>query len=250
MVAINRRRKDEKYKASESALVINGHENKHLLKDNSPFVRFFEVGAEKEGFWNHDYMALQTEDIVDCLQVIYPNTDILFLFDQSSGHARKRHDSLNVVGLNGRWGGKQKKMRDSKIVEGCLGPHNKLLTIGDTQSMIFLESDDGPINMAINIRQSTKYDIVVGKKKREKTKSELLQELITTKGFAPKRTHSKKELENFATQFSLTFHHEVDDLKEGWVGKPKAKGHVSNIVRTRMDRYFEEIQFIYVRRKI
>lgn len=119
-----------------SALVINGHENKHLLKDNSPFVRFFEVGAEKEGFWKHNYMALQTEYIVDCLQVLYPNTDILFLLDQSSGHARKRLDSLNIVGLNGRWGGKQKKMRDTKIMEGCLGPHNKLLTIGDIQSMV------------------------------------------------------------------------------------------------------------------
>jgi hypothetical protein len=159
--------------------------------------------------------------VVDCLQVLYPNHDLLFLFDQSSGHARKRHDSLNVVGLNGSWGGKQKKMRDTMIVDGCLGIHNSLLTIGDVQSMTFSETDEGPINMAINMRQSMKYDVVVGKKKVAKTKSELLQELVTTKGFSPKRNHTKKELENLARQFALTFHHEVDDLKEGWVHKPK-----------------------------
>jgi hypothetical protein len=223
IIAINRVRYGGKYKANDSALVINGHDDKPVLKDNSPFLRYFEVGAEKEGFWNHDYMALQTEDVVDCLQVLYPDHDLLFLFDQSSGHARKRHDSLNVVGLNGGWGGKQKKMRNSIIIDGCLGPHNNnnLLTIGDVQSMVFLETDEGPINMAINMRQSTKYDVVLGKKKVAKTKSEILQELIEKKGFSPKRNHSKKELENMASQFALTLHHEVDDLKEGWVGKPK-----------------------------
>jgi hypothetical protein len=221
LVTINQGREGEKYKACESAVVINGNEEKKRITDNSPFIRYFEVGAEKEGYWNHDHMALQTEDVVDCIKLLYPHHDILLVFDQSSGHARKRHDSLNVVGLNGNWGGKQKIMRDSIIVEGCLGPYDALLTIGDTQSMVFSASDDGPINIPINMRESKKLDVVIGRKKKDKTKSELLQELITTKGFTPKRNHTKKELEIMAVQFGLTLYHDVDDIKEGWINKPK-----------------------------
>jgi hypothetical protein len=112
-------------------------------------------------------------------------------------------------------------MRNTIMVDGCLGPHEKQLTVGDTQTMVFSENDDGPINMPIGIRDTKKYDIVIGKKTKEKTKSEILQELVTTRGFHPKRNFAKKELENYAKLFNLTLHHEVDDIKEGWVGKPK-----------------------------
>jgi hypothetical protein len=34
-------------------------------------------------------MSLQFEDVIDCLQVLYPEFDVVLLFDYSQGHARK-----------------------------------------------------------------------------------------------------------------------------------------------------------------
>ena len=34
-------------------------------------------------------------------------------------------------------------MRSSKIVDGCLGPFNRTLSIGDVQTMVFEDGDNG-----------------------------------------------------------------------------------------------------------
>jgi hypothetical protein len=59
-----------------------------LKKDlkHSPFVVEFEYGANNEGYWSYEHMVLQLEDCVDCLQVLAPQFDYLFLFDHSCGH--------------------------------------------------------------------------------------------------------------------------------------------------------------------
>jgi len=45
-------------------------------------------------------MAVQFEDVVDCLKVIlYPDYDIVFLFDHSQGHNKKRQGTLDVSGM-------------------------------------------------------------------------------------------------------------------------------------------------------
>jgi hypothetical protein len=156
------------YLASSEAVEINGTTTKTQIVNNSPFLRYFEVGAEKEGFWNYMHMALMTEDLVDCLQVIYPNHDLLIYFDQSSGHCRKRVDGLNVVGMNADWGGVQKIMRDTVIVEGCLGPFHSTLAIGEVQRLVFVASDLGPYYRRKG--GCTKEDVVVGKRKKRNAK--------------------------------------------------------------------------------
>jgi len=35
-------------------------------------------------------MAIQLEDLVDCLAVLFPLFDFVFLFDQSSGHTKNK----------------------------------------------------------------------------------------------------------------------------------------------------------------
>jgi hypothetical protein len=151
---------------------VNGRSAKEDLTDNSPFIRFFEVGADKEGFWNYNRMAIMTEDLVDCLQVLYADHDIVLYFDQSSGHCRKRYDGLNVVGMNGDWGGVQQKMRNTTITEGCLGPYNnRTLTIGDVQSLVFTEQDFGPVHMKKDQNVADrKYDREIGRKRKRRTK--------------------------------------------------------------------------------
>jgi hypothetical protein len=69
-------------------------------------------------------MQLQFEDAVDCLKVIFPGCDFLFLFDQSSGHTKKREGGLDANSMNVSFGGKSSVMRESNLSEGCIGPQS------------------------------------------------------------------------------------------------------------------------------
>ena len=73
----------------------------HLQRkgQHSPFVVEFEYGANSKGYWSYAHMVLQLEDCVDCLQVIAPQFDYLFLFDHSCGHDKQREDGLNVKNI-------------------------------------------------------------------------------------------------------------------------------------------------------
>ena len=63
----------------------------------SPFVKYLYIGANNEGFWNLYHTSLQFEEVVDCLLVLYPEFEIVFFFDHSQGHARKRNGALNAL---------------------------------------------------------------------------------------------------------------------------------------------------------
>jgi hypothetical protein len=54
-----------------------------------PLVWTFEHGADSEGYWNCNHMALQLEDCVDVIMHTYPDYEYLFLFDFSSGHDKQ-----------------------------------------------------------------------------------------------------------------------------------------------------------------
>ncbi len=54
-------------------------------------------------------------DGVDCLMVLYPQYDYVFLFDHSCGHDKQREDGLNAQKMGKRYGGKQPVMRDTVI---------------------------------------------------------------------------------------------------------------------------------------
>jgi hypothetical protein len=74
----------------------------------------FEYGANKEGYWNYEWMGIQTEDCIAVLQALYPQYGYVFMFDHSSGHARKRTNGLNANSMNKSFGGVQPKMRETK----------------------------------------------------------------------------------------------------------------------------------------
>jgi hypothetical protein len=62
-------------------------------------------------------MKLQLEDVIDCLVVVFPQFDIIFLFDQSAGHTKRREDGLSVTNMNAGFGGKRPTMHDTKLHE-------------------------------------------------------------------------------------------------------------------------------------
>jgi hypothetical protein len=91
-------------------------------------------------------MVIQFEDAVDVLQVMHPTSDFVFLFDHSSRHAKQRPDGLNHPRMNRSFGGKATRMRSTLIVQeqGYLGSFPRTLEPGDTQSLAFMSSDEGP----------------------------------------------------------------------------------------------------------
>ncbi len=54
-------------------------------------------------------------DGVDCLMVLYPQYDYVFLLDHSCGHDKQREDGLNAQKMGKGYGGKQPVMRDTVI---------------------------------------------------------------------------------------------------------------------------------------
>ena len=77
---------------------------KEELKE-SPFIKYFEFGMDNEGYWGCSHMVTQLEDCVDCVKVMYPQFDFIFLFDHSSGHSKKRIGGLDASSMNKEFGG-------------------------------------------------------------------------------------------------------------------------------------------------
>lgn len=71
--------------------------------------------------------------------------------DHSSGHLKSKPDALSITGMNVYYGGVQRKLRDSVMIEGCLGENppeiNGIrLQIGSIQKMQFQPGDRSPFN--------------------------------------------------------------------------------------------------------
>ncbi len=139
------------YIYKHAALEILKSTQKPLLLTDSPLVKYLYIGANNKGYWNSFHMSMQFEDVVDCLQVLYPEFDFVFLFNHSQGHGRKRDGALSAMHISRTYGGAQPIMRDSIIIqtEGFLGPYLPKLKCGDTQSMVFKPEDIGPWYLAL-----------------------------------------------------------------------------------------------------
>ena len=125
-------------------------------------------------------MSLQFEDVVDCLQVLYPDYDFVFMFDHSQGHAWKQHGALTAQNMSKNYGGAQAMMRDTIVTaeDGFLGPHLPLLRVGDTQSMAFKSTDICPWYLTPEQQQLQRHDRATGKSKLvERSKKLLLEQL-------------------------------------------------------------------------
>ena len=93
---------------------------------------------------------MHTEDIIDCLKVTLGDVyDCVFLFDSSSGHAKKRIDGLDVKEMNKSWHSKPSGARNTKIEQqdGYLGPYYDennpaMVRIGEEQTMDYTSNRD------------------------------------------------------------------------------------------------------------
>jgi hypothetical protein len=226
LVKINtaRRGGDRTYIDTQAALEILKSTQKPALKE-SPFVKYLYIGANNEGYWNSYHMSLQFEDVVDCLQVLYPEFDVVFLFDHSQGHARKRPGALNAFQMSKTYGGAQAVMRDTTIMskEGYLGAHLPRLNVGDTQSFIFNSDDCGPFYLSPEQREQQRRDRPTGKIKRVERSKKMLMNALSNAGvsFQQQRSYTKKELQEFARIRGIDLFEEKEQIIVGWQGQPK-----------------------------
>jgi hypothetical protein len=115
-------------------------------------------------------MSVQLEDVVDCLRILYPEYEVMFLFDHSQqGHARKRNGALNAIQMSRTYGGAQAIVRDTTILDAddFLGSHlPRSLNVGDVQSFVFKPGDNGPFYLTPEQRQIQRYNRQTGKIKQ------------------------------------------------------------------------------------
>ena len=151
LAEVNAKRRGTNYWSLDSAMNINGTHEKPQLNE-PPGVRFLEYGKNKEGYWNFDHMALQMEDVLDCVAVIYgplsgavadaqarapPEANVdwssgfatLQEMDWSSGHGRTKPDGLDHSKMNEKFGGAQPLMRTTVVCAEDLGPYDAKLKI-------------------------------------------------------------------------------------------------------------------------
>jgi hypothetical protein len=222
---VNKERRDKDYDDTKAALEIRKVTTKPDLTE-SPFVKYFHIGVQNEGYWNSFHMALQLEDIVGCMNVLYPEFDVVFLFDHSQGHSRKREGSLDANSMNQNYGGAQPILRPTQIQTGLgfLGPHSPCLKVGDIQSMVFVEGDEGPFNLTPEQRAEKGATKLTGAIKRgyRRTKAELIAELEKIGVKVPRGPyHHKNDLIQFAKDKGVALIVDRPIKKLGWTGAPK-----------------------------
>ena len=82
-------------------------------------------------------MVEQVAGVMDMMGFLHPDLQLVLLFNWSSGHVKKQDGELAVLQMNAKYGGKNGKgMRDTEMVEGCLGE-------GEAQLWKVLDSDGG-----------------------------------------------------------------------------------------------------------
>ena len=229
---INQTRRGKEYTDKDAAKFVHNDTAKKDLTE-SPFVKSFEYGQSAEGYWTYDRMVIQVEDCVDCLKVMYPAFDFLFLFDHSCGHDRGQPDGLNAKQMNVDYGRKQPKMHPTMIQaeDGYLGPHrhSSVLKVGEEQEMVwpvysdeeFDPSKHGPYWMTPKMkeerRRTTFGDMEHG---ISKTVDELRREIFVEKNIRVKG--QKKKIVEAAEQYGIsTTKSERKVLTRGWMGEAK-----------------------------
>ena len=113
------------------------HDGKQLKKkplmyypeSDSITVHLIQPGENKDGWWSLPKILHQCEDVLDVLRVVAPPRLYQYIpyYDNSSIHNKREDLTLSTSKLNAQWGGKQVGLRDSKLLPGCVGPHEALM---------------------------------------------------------------------------------------------------------------------------
>jgi len=217
LAGINAQREGKSYADAAAAKEVRGTHLKAPLL-TSPLLVKLKHGSTREGWWNYSHQIVQMEDVCDVLKYVYPECDICFEVDNSSGHGKAKVDGLNVAKMSSSWGGKQPKLRDSIITENCLGPYNPLLKVGDTQCMVFAPGCLPPHfdHFAPQNDQS-----LGATKMRNMYKAELVLAIVTAYPLMKVDKLKVDELRSRAVELKIATTLTEDHIKEGYMHKAK-----------------------------
>jgi hypothetical protein len=122
--------------------------------------------------------------------------------------------------MNLSHGGSVGMMHNTIIQE--VGPHPRILNVDDKQVMYFVKDDGGPFWTTPAQRLVTKHNRQLGTaKSRAKTKIELLKDLSQSGYNTTKQQYLKDDIVALSGQRNLLITIEEQEVKEGWLGKPK-----------------------------
>ena len=221
---VNHMRRQKKYGDEDAAIYLLGSsEKKDLL--TSPFIRYLEYGKGKDGYWSYNHMVLQLEDCTDVFKVLYPQFDIVFELDHSSGHDKEKSDGLTTTPSMLGWehGGKQRHMRCSLLDETNTGTvrHSRCIDIGSIQQMTFEIDDLPPVLKPLCAKFSTPSGKTIT---RDLNVAELKVGLEAKKLNADgKRLVLKQRSIEAGLPLKLTY----PVMIPGYVGEPKGAAHIA-----------------------
>ena len=136
--------------------------------------------------WVIGTVILQFEDCVDVFKVLYPEYDVLFLFDHSADHDKMKPDGLTVSGMGKFWSGTQPRMRSMKLINNSFfGDYPNLgirLSVGDEQHIQFPvnQNSSGPYclkNEDKESKQHSRLEPIEPEKIVKYTKKQLVNKL-------------------------------------------------------------------------
>ena len=99
--------------------------------EETPGLRFLLPSKNREGYWGFADSEQQTIDITDCLEEIESGKQLAIDVDNSAGHAKYLPDRLHVQNMNVKYGGKQKAVRNSVMIEGWLDQRRAKMYLND-----------------------------------------------------------------------------------------------------------------------
>jgi len=224
-VLVNLERSGKRYKDSAALIRLRGTDEKKDL-ERSPFIRSLDYGANQGGYWTYDNTVEQFEDCQDVMKTLHSELITKWMFDQSSGHCKKKEDGLNVNAIKKGYGGKQRKMRDTiiKEVNGYLGDFPRSLNVGDSQHFTYDFRDIGPFYLSETERELKKFDQELSDKTttKKRKREDLVRELNNKGIFIPaSKVNNSKWITETCINNQISCKTVQRKMIEGWYGKEK-----------------------------
>jgi hypothetical protein len=99
---------------------LNEEDSRLVLKDGSGNIicdarKVIHPGSNGDPWWDCDQLLVQVREAIDIFNMVHPNCQALFVFDQSSAHGSLPPDALRVFDMNKLNSGIQRKQRDTII---------------------------------------------------------------------------------------------------------------------------------------
>jgi hypothetical protein len=224
LARVNEMRRNRKYGDEDAAIYLLGSADKKDLI-SSPFIRYLEYSKGKDGYWSYNHMVLQLEDCTDVFKVLYPQFDIVFELDHSSGHDKEKADGLTTTPPMLGWehGGKQRCMRSSELGESNTGTvrHSRCVNLGDIQHMNFRIDDLPPVLKPLCAKFQTPTGKTITRDLNvAELKACLEAEKLNSDG---KRLVLLQRCREAGLPVKLTY----SVMTPGYVGQPKGAAHIA-----------------------